>query len=52
MKCKCGNPAKVGEPLNQCWCCYLSLRKKSDVPKDEKIELSLKLRELKGTNNE
>ncbi len=22
VECACGNPAKVGEPVNECWTCY------------------------------
>jgi hypothetical protein len=22
LYCKCGNPVKVGEPVNECWYCY------------------------------
>jgi hypothetical protein len=37
MNCKCGNPVKVGHPLNCCWCCHqLETRGRIlKVPNDE-----------------
>jgi len=48
-KCRCGNPLKVGEPANQCWCCYREITDQADVPSDEKLELSLKERDSNST---
>ena len=44
MKCKCGNPAKIGEPKCQCWTCWQK-EKYGEVrfeTKDEKIILERK----------